>query len=309
MTTVRYLRAEEWGMRWARPPVAERLLDPEVYVHHRAGSRGGPDAAAAFRAMNEGAIRNKGYSATDYDFLVHYWEPTDTLTIGEARGKWLSAATRDRNEEGEAICVLGYFHPGHALSEQPHPMEIEGVALAIKWAIDLGFVARDARILGHRDNPRHPGATGCPGDYLYAHMGTIRQRVALLLAGPQPPEIVPPVEVPQMSAIDPVRLMDTRPLGGVIPADTVVTVASAANRPTWARSAVVNVTVVQPVGPGFVTLWQGGPRPATSNVNYDFAGHTSHNLAVVPLDADGEFVFSPEANGCHVIIDQQGWAQ
>jgi len=309
VTTVRYLRAEEWGMRWAKPPVAEKLLDPEVYVHHRAGSRGGPDAAAAFRAMNESAIANKGYSATDYDFLVHYWEPTDVLTIGEARGKWMSAATRDRNEEGEAVCVLGYFHPGHALSQRPHPMEVEGVALAIKWAIDLGFVARDAKILGHRDNPRHPGATGCPGDYLYAHMDTIRQRVALLLAGGQPPETVPPQEAPVMQALrTPVRLMDTRPLGNVIPADTVVTVASAANRPAWARSAVVNVTVPGSVGPGFVTLWQGGPRPTTSNVNY-MTGQMSHNLAVVPLDDSGRFVFSPAVAGCHVIIDQQGWAQ
>lgn len=191
MTEYRYLRGEEWGMRWAKPPVVENLDDPEAYVHHRAGNRGGPDAAAAFRAMNEGAIVNKGYSATDYDFLIHYDKASDVCTIGEARGKWRSAATLDRNEEGEAFCVLGYFHPGHSLSEQPHPAEIEGVARAIAWSIELGYNARDCKILGHRDNPKHPGATGCPGDYLYAHMDTIRRRVAELIAPPQiqqPPE-------------------------------------------------------------------------------------------------------------------------
>ena len=85
------------------------------------------------------------------------------------------------SEEGEAVCLIGYFHPGHKLSRQPHPDEIEGVARGIVWGIEHGWIARDARILGHRDNPAHPGATGCPGDYLYAQLPTIRRRVQELL--------------------------------------------------------------------------------------------------------------------------------
>lgn len=185
MTTFVVLEPEQWGMRWARPPVAERLGDPEVYVHHRAGNPyHSSDAADVFFDMNEAAISAKGYSATDYDVLVHENTVTDTVTIGIARGPWLSAATRDRNEQGEAVCALGYFHPGSKLSERPSPGMIEGVARAIALTIERGWAAPDASILGHRDNPAHVGATSCPGDYLYAEMGTIRARVAELIAPP-----------------------------------------------------------------------------------------------------------------------------
>lgn len=180
MTVFRYLTAEQWGMRWARKPVTEMLLDPECYVHHSAGSHAN-DAVAAFRALNEYAINTKGYSALDYDVLVHRNPVDGVVTIGEGRGPWMSAATRDRNEQGEAVCVLGYFHPGSSMSRQPHPDELEGTALAIVWGIQQGWIAKDAAILGHRDNPAHPGATACPGDYLYSQLPTIRARVNELL--------------------------------------------------------------------------------------------------------------------------------
>ena len=94
----------------------------------------------------------------------------------------MSAATLDRNEQGEAVCLLGYFHPGHTLSRRPHPDELEGVARGIVWAVGHGWIADTSTIAGHRDNPAHPGATACPGDYLQAELPTIRARVAQLLA-------------------------------------------------------------------------------------------------------------------------------
>lgn len=185
MTTFVVLEPDDWGMRWARPPVAERLADPETYIHHRGGSpRHTVDAAVAFRELNEWTINVKGYSATDYDILVHENTVTDTVTIGIARAHWMSAATKDRNEEGEAICALGYFHPGHSLSERPSPRMLEGLARAVVLSIERGWSAPDTTILGHRDNPAHPGASPCPGDYLYAELPTIRRRVAELLAPP-----------------------------------------------------------------------------------------------------------------------------
>lgn len=191
MTTVQYLSADEWGMTWVRPPVAEKLHDEEVYVHHTGGGQLSPDAAEAFRRLNHFAQVSKGYSALDYDVLVHYDPDSDVLTIGEGRGRWMSAATKDRNEQGEAVCVLGYFHPGHQLSRRPYPAEVEGVALAIVYGVEHGWISRGAKILGHRDNPAHPGATGCPGDYLQAELLTIRRRVAELLLppAPEPPSV------------------------------------------------------------------------------------------------------------------------
>lgn len=188
MTTYRILEPEDWGMRWARPPVTEVLQDPEIYIHHRAGNpHHTRPAEDVFYEMNEGAITQKGYSATDYDVLVHENTVDDVVTIGVARGPWLSAATRDRNEQGEAICALGYFHPGHSLSEHPSPAMIEGLARAVALTISRGWAASNAKVLGHRDNPAHPGATGCPGDYLYPHVPAIHARALELLNTQEPP--------------------------------------------------------------------------------------------------------------------------
>ena len=185
MGEFRYLRADEWGIRWARPPIDERLLDAETYVHHSAGPVP-DDAVAAFRQLNEYAITSKGYSALDYDVLVHRNPTTGVVTIGGGREGYMSAATLDRNEQGEAVCLLGYFHPGHVLSRRPHPDELEGVARAIVWAMSFAWIDPKSVILGHRDNPAHPNATACPGDYLYAELPTIRARVAELLNPPPP---------------------------------------------------------------------------------------------------------------------------
>jgi hypothetical protein len=185
MTEFRILTAAQWGMRWARPPVTESLLDRECFVHHTAGSRQSTDGATAFRMLNEAAIR-EGMSATDYDILVHRSTTTGVVTIGEARGAALSAATRDRNDIGEAVCLMGYFHPGHSLSQEPHADELEGVARAIVHGMKKGWIAKTATIYGHRQNPAHPGATACPGDYLFARLPWIKARVATLLNPPAP---------------------------------------------------------------------------------------------------------------------------
>ena len=187
-TTYVYLTAEDWGMWWDRPPATERLDDKEGYIHHSAGNPFKDwDGAAAFQEMNRRAIQSKGYSAIDYDGMVHYNPHHDVCTIGMARGRWRSAAQLDRNQEGEAWCALGYFHPGHSLSERPHPAIIEGLARGFAWSIELGHLSPNAVMLGHRDNPAHPGATGCPGDYLYPYVRPIGVRVRELLQ-PQPPE-------------------------------------------------------------------------------------------------------------------------
>jgi len=177
----RFLTAEDWGMTWKNPAVPEKLNDPEAYVHHSAGSRLGTDAVKAFQALNRFAQESKNYSALDYDMLVHMNVDNGLITVGEGRAEWMSAATKDRNELGEAVCLMGYFHPGHRLSEHPTSGEIQGLALAIAIGMERGWIARNAKILGHRDNPAHPGATGCPGDYLYPHMQSIRDIVEILL--------------------------------------------------------------------------------------------------------------------------------
>jgi len=196
MGTFRYLTAEQWGMRWQNPPVRQVMPVSELYVHHTAGNDfGDTTAEVAFRWINEYAIRD-GYklvngvwkytmSAVDYSILVHRNEHTDVTTIGEARGEWMPAATKDRNTISKAVCAMGYFHPDHSLSRQPHPDMLEGIARGLALCVEADWARRDSVIFGHRQNPSHPGATVCPGNFLYAKLPEIRTRVAQLLTPPE----------------------------------------------------------------------------------------------------------------------------
>ena len=46
--------------------------------------------------------------------------------------------------------------------------------------------------MGHRDNPAHPGATGCPGDYLYPAVADIGRRAVELLRMAEGKPTTPP---------------------------------------------------------------------------------------------------------------------
>jgi len=186
MTTI--LEADQWGMRFARPPVKQDPMNVyRLYLHHRAGvdpaalnPSWDDDAAAAFLAMNEAAISQKGYSATDYNLLTHL-SPERHATVGIARGEYMPAATLDDNPGSKTVCLMGYFHPGSKWSRPPEGAEIEACAVGFAEIYRRGWCRPDAFILGHRDNPKHPGATACPGDYLYPKLPIIRARVAQLL--------------------------------------------------------------------------------------------------------------------------------
>ncbi|MCD6056578.1 MAG: peptidoglycan-recognition protein SC2-like [Thermomicrobiales bacterium] len=139
-------------------------------------------AEMVFRNLNTYAQKTKGYSALDYDVLVHYNRQTDVLTIAEGRGKYMSAATKDRNEQGEAVCICGNYD-----LREPLAIEVEGVALGVVYGIKNGWILPTAKILGHRDNPAHPNATSCPGANMYSKLPVVRARVITLLNPPAAP--------------------------------------------------------------------------------------------------------------------------
>ena len=186
-----FISAADWGISWKRPPIAERLADPETYIHHGAGGRFGTDPRVAMRRLQTWYHDVKDYSTVAYDLMVHRNTDDDSVAILGGREGWLSAATLDRNDLGEAICLFGYFEPGHQLSEHPHPREVEALAWAVAYSIERGWSARDTRVMGHRDNPAHPGARSCPGDYLYPAVADIGRRALAILAeaegAPPPP--------------------------------------------------------------------------------------------------------------------------
>jgi hypothetical protein len=86
--------------------------------------------------------------------------------------------------------------------------------------------------------------------------------------------------------------------------DVAVTGANAI--PPGAIAAVLNVTVANPGGPGFLTVYpQGGQRPTASNVNYLNAQVTA-NRVIVPLSANGAItVYSSQS--ADVIVDVSGY--
>jgi len=70
------------------------------------------------------------------------------------------------------------------------------------------------------------------------------------------------------------------------------------------RAAFVNLTVVDPSGGGYLTVWgDGGSPPNTSNVNYSH-GVNIANSGWTPVRTDGTiqvYTSSP----CHVLVDIQ----
>jgi hypothetical protein len=107
----------------------------------------------------------------------------------------------------------------------------------------------------------------------------------------------------------PFRILDTRDgTGGFVGAlagGTAVSVVVAAPG-SDVRAVVLNATVVQPSGPGFLTIFpSGGNLPLASDVNYA-GGETRPNLTVVQVGADGKIVLYSSTTA-HVVLDVAGW--
>jgi hypothetical protein len=115
-------------------------------------------------------------------------------------------------------------------------------------------------------------------------------------------------------AVAPCRMVDTRgnnaPLtGGFLPAATVrsYTLTGVCNVPADAQAISLNATVVNPVGPGFLTLWQqGGAFPPVSTLNY-VGNDVIANAAVVSLSISGGISMVLGVSGGDVILDTNGY--
>lgn len=114
--------------------------------------------------------------------------------------------------------------------------------------------------------------------------------------------------------LTPSRLFDTRPglppSGGAIGAGGEVTldVRGLGGIPrTDVRAVILNVTVADPAGPGFLTVYPGDvARPLASNLNY-LAGQTVPNLVIVRVPADGVVRFYGSGSRTDVIADVVGY--
>jgi hypothetical protein len=77
--------------------------------------------------------------------------------------------------------------------------------------------------------------------------------------------------------------------------------------PTGAVAISLNVTVVNTLGPGFITIYpEGGATPAVSTLNYT-AGQVVGNAAIVPMSADGGITVVAGVSGTDLILDVNGY--
>lgn len=74
-----------------------------------------------------------------------------------------------------------------------------------------------------------------------------------------------------------------------------------------ATAVTMNVTVVGPSAPSYLTAWPSGDnRPTASNLNYE-AGSVVPNLVVVKVGPDGRVSLYNDAGTTHVLADVVGW--
>jgi trimeric autotransporter adhesin len=118
-------------------------------------------------------------------------------------------------------------------------------------------------------------------------------------------------------AVAPARVFDSRPdeLQGLVPivkqryggaTELRVRVVETAGVPATGVAAVsLNVTVVNPDGLGFVTVYPCGTRPLASSLNY-VAGQVVPNAVIAPVSPSGEVCFFSTA-GTHLLADINGW--
>ena len=85
----------------------------------------------------------------------------------------------------------------------------------------------------------------------------------------------------------------------------IIQVAGARGIASDAKAVSANITVVGAYGPGYVTVWQCGTQPGTSNVNYQIYAAIA-NGAQLPLSSSGKLCVYVSST-THVIIDVNGW--
>jgi hypothetical protein len=113
--------------------------------------------------------------------------------------------------------------------------------------------------------------------------------------------------------IAPRRVLDTRapvgvPAAGKIAGGSAVTlqVAGVNGVPVDATAVTMNVTVTEPAGAGYVTVYPcDGERPTASNLNY-VAGQTVPNAVTVALSASGSVCLFSQST-THLVADLSAW--
>jgi len=141
---------------------------------------------------------------------------------------------------------------------------------------------------------------------------------ALLLGPPASPAAaaIPAAAAGGFTGVTPVRLLDTRnnPAGPTGAASGCVTgnrtlrvVGPGSPAPETAAAVALNVTVVNPSVPGFVTVYPGGtPLPPASSLNY-VGGQVVPNNVIAKVGGFGVVTLFASAGCPHLVVDIVGY--
>lgn len=116
-----------------------------------------------------------------------------------------------------------------------------------------------------------------------------------------------PTEGSVLTAVEGQRVYDSRTAGSMLGAGearTIALPAVAGVDPSAVTAVVVNLTVTEGTGAGYLTAYPPGPRPATSSLNFA-KGETAANRVVVGVSG-GSFVIRNASAGTHVAVDVVG---
>jgi hypothetical protein len=113
----------------------------------------------------------------------------------------------------------------------------------------------------------------------------------------------------EFHALQPARILDTRPRGKVGPGQVLsVPVTGVGGVPSFGVQAVVlNVTATNPSASSYLTLWpSGAPIPNASNLNF-VEGQTVANLVTATVGDDGRVSIYNFNGTTDVLFDVVGW--
>jgi hypothetical protein len=105
----------------------------------------------------------------------------------------------------------------------------------------------------------------------------------------------------------PVRVLDTRTIGGFRAGETRQVSLVAAGVPADAEMVAINLTAVDPTAVGYLSAWpSGSARPEVSTVNF-VPGTTVANAAFVRLGDSARFSIYNSAGDTNVLVDVTGY--
>lgn len=113
--------------------------------------------------------------------------------------------------------------------------------------------------------------------------------------------------------LDPQRVIDTRPGGDHVgPYSTPWPTGTAGQKidlsasiPPAATAVAINVTAVNPAGPGYLAAFKSSSYPGNSNVNFDGGPTAISNRVIVPVQAQSFYLASSTATD--VLVDLNGY--